>query len=109
MFGSVLLFFSYFSNKLYSDSLIMEKDMKKTTSTGGSLIFKYNATRCSIIAFVTRNGHNPSLYYIGIAGSGIYNTNKLAGDTTNFVINTSDKTITISVPEWSSVTLIGTF
>jgi hypothetical protein len=87
----------------------MEKDMKKTTRTGGSLIFKYNATRCSIIAFVTRNGHNPSLYYIGIVGSGIYNTNKLAGDTTNFVINTSDKTITISVPEWSSVTLIGTF
>ena len=82
--------------------------MKNTTSTGGSLIFKYNNSRCSIIAFVTRNGYDSSLYYIGIK-SDIYNTNKLAGDTTSFVINTSNKTITISVPEWSAVTLIGIF
>lgn len=109
MFGSVLLFFSYFSNKLYSETskLVALYCIKKTnTSSSGTLTFTYNALRCSIIMFITQNQKDSSLYYIGINTFNNATITKLAGANCDIGVDISKKKIYVALPDWSSATLL---
>ena len=89
MFGSVLLFFSYFSNKLYSDNGKLLCVKKSTNESKGTLKFTYNG-RLAAIALVTRNGASSLAYYIRINSGNTF----------------SEKTISFPVPDWSTVLMI---
>ena len=109
MFGSVLLFFSCFSNKLYSEAskLVALYCIKKSnTSSSGTLTFTYNTLRCSIIMFITQNQKDSSLYYIGINTFNNAIITKLAGANCDISVDISKKTIYVALPDWSSATLL---
>ena len=105
MFGSVLLFFSYLSNKLYSDNGKLLCVKKSTNESKGTLKFTYNG-RLAAIALVTRNGACSFAYYIGINSGNTFSINKLGGGDIDITVDLSEKTISFPVPDWSTVLMI---
>lgn len=105
MFGSVLLFFSCFSNKLYSDNGKLLCVKKSTNESKGTLKFTYNG-RLAAIALVTRNGASSLAYYIGINSGNTFSINKLGGGDIDITVDLSEKTISFPVPDWSTVLMI---
>ena len=90
MFGSVLLFFSYLSNKLYSDNGKLLCVKKSTNESKGTLKFTYNG-RLAAIALVTRNGASSLAYYIGINSGNTFSINKLGGGDIDVIVDRSKK------------------
>lgn len=79
---------------------------KVNTTSSGTLIFTYNALRCSIIMFITQNQKDSSLYYIGINSSNNATITKIAGANCDIGVDISKKNIYVALPDWSSATLL---
>ena len=79
---------------------------KSNTNSSGTLTFTYNASRCSIIMFITQNQKDSSLYYIGINTFNNATITKLAGANCDISVDNSKKTIYVALPDWSSATLL---
>lgn len=79
---------------------------KVNTTNSGTLTFTYNASRCSIVMFITQNQKDSSLYYIGINTYNEATITKIAGANCDIGIDVSKKTIYVALPDWSSATLL---
>lgn len=56
--------------------------------------------------FITQNQKDSSLYYIGINASNNATITKLAGANCDISVDISKKTIYVTLPDWSSATLL---